>query len=237
MEDSGFDSGDRVANFMQNKNNKKNIANIDDVAFRNPSLISGSNSVEASQVLIDQKSHHHHHLHEHNKKLSNINTCKSLHRKLEEKVNRAKRNFLHNEKLNQLENDIEEKKSISNLISIERLPFPRSSNSENHKPLVEYKSDNSDDDDEVTTFFPIHKKPKKSRSRKQQQKHKDVDTFSIQEMTIIESESDGNDGDKSSEEDDCDSQLNLELPSRTNDGILIKIRQMFCCTSNAQNMF
>lgn len=95
--------------------------NIDDVAFRNPSLInSNSSSTTAtttttadgaaqtsSQVLIDQKTHHNHHhhqqLHEHNKKLSNINTCKSLHRKLEEKVNRAKRNFLNNEKLNQLE--------------------------------------------------------------------------------------------------------------------------------------
>lgn len=92
------------------------------------------------------------------------------------------------------------------------------------------------DDDEVTTFFPIHKKPKKSRLRKQQ-KHKDVDTFSIQEMTIIESDSDGNYGDKSSDDDDCDSQLNLELPSRTNESILLKLRQMFCCTQSAQNLF
>jgi hypothetical protein len=158
MEDSGFDSGDRVANFMvrnsrkienlaaqgrkksalslslsqqQHKNNngsssKKTLQSecstssnedilninrtpngaIDDVAFRDPSVISGSGNGNSLQAPIDQKSHHHHHLHEHNKKLSNINTCKSLHRKLEEKVNRAKRNFLHNEKLNQLENDI-----------------------------------------------------------------------------------------------------------------------------------
>ena len=35
----------------------------------------------------------------------------------------------------------EVKKSLPNLISIERLPFPRN-NSESQKPLVEYKSDN-----------------------------------------------------------------------------------------------
>jgi len=81
---------------------------IDDVTFRNPSLINSNTNVittSSSQVLIDQQKTHHH-LNEHNKKLSNINTCKSLHRKLEEKVNRAKKNFLHNEKFNQLENDI-----------------------------------------------------------------------------------------------------------------------------------
>lgn len=150
MEDSGFDSGDRVVNFMvrkfkklsaerkiwnkifclqknyQNHSNNINLGsesstsneeeildvkqmkksmpssvdNIDNVAFRNPSII---NPTTATQVLIDQSKSHH--LSEHNKKLSNINTCKSLHRKLEQKVERAKKNFLHNEKFNQLEND------------------------------------------------------------------------------------------------------------------------------------
>jgi hypothetical protein len=77
---------------------------IDEVAFRNPSLINTTTTTSSSQVLlIDQSKSHH--LNEHNKKLSNINTCKSLHRKLEQKVERAKKNFLHNEKLNQLEND------------------------------------------------------------------------------------------------------------------------------------
>ena len=67
-------------------------------------------------------------------------------------------------------------------------------------------------------------------------KHKeDLDTFSIQEMTIIESDS--NDGDKSSEEDDCDSQLNLELPPGTNESIMDKIRQALCCTKMSQGMF
>lgn len=67
-------------------------------------------------------------------------------------------------------------------------------------------------------------------------KHKEeLDTFSIQEMTIIESDS--NDGDKSSDEDDCDSQLNLELPPGTNDSFMDKIRQALCCTRTSQGMF
>lgn len=68
-------------------------------------------------------------------------------------------------------------------------------------------------------------------------KNKDeLDTFSIQEMTIIESDS--NDGDKSSEEDDCDSQLNLELPPRTNESVFMdKIKRALCCTRTSQGMF
>lgn len=64
----------------------------------------------SSQVPIDSSKKTHHqqqiHLNEHNKKLSKINTCKGLQRKLEQKVERARKNFLQNEKLNQLENDI-----------------------------------------------------------------------------------------------------------------------------------
>lgn len=89
------------------------VDNIDDLLFRNPSLISSTNfqtqtldGVIDAEVLINQKKSHH--LHEHNKKLSKINTCKGLQRKLELKVERAKRNFnAHsNEKFNQLENNI-----------------------------------------------------------------------------------------------------------------------------------
>lgn len=89
------------------------IDNIDDLLFRNPSLINSTNfqaqsldGVVDAEVLINQKKSHH--LHEHNKKLSKINTCKGLQRKLELKVERAKRNFnAHsNEKFNQLENNI-----------------------------------------------------------------------------------------------------------------------------------
>lgn len=80
---------------------------------------------------------------------------------------------------------------------------------------------------------------KKSRMgrKSHQQQLRDVDTFSIQEMTII-SESDGNEGDKSSDEDDCDSQLNLELPQRTIEwSFFDKFRQMFCCSQASHNIF
>lgn len=83
--------------------------NIDDLVFRHPSIINPTQTSTAdgsvkSQVPIDQQKKSHH-LNEHNKKLSNINTCKGLQRKLEQKVERAKKNFLHNEKVNQMEND------------------------------------------------------------------------------------------------------------------------------------
>lgn len=85
--------------------------NIDDLVYRNPSLINPnqtSSTTTTSQVPTEQhkKSHHLNDLNVHNKKLSKINTCKGLQRKLEQKVERAKKNFLQNEKLNQLENDI-----------------------------------------------------------------------------------------------------------------------------------
>jgi hypothetical protein len=80
---------------------------IDDLVFRNPSLINPNQS-STSQVPIEQtkKAQNLNDLNAHNKKLSKINTCKGLQRKLEQKVERAKKNFLQNEKVNQLENDI-----------------------------------------------------------------------------------------------------------------------------------
>jgi hypothetical protein len=78
---------------------------VDDLVFRNPSINSSRASAVdgsvTSQVPIEQQKKSHH-LNEHNKKLSNI---KGLQRKLEQKVERAKKNFLLNEKLNQLESD------------------------------------------------------------------------------------------------------------------------------------
>jgi hypothetical protein len=107
-----------------------------------------------------------------------------------------------------------------------------------NKIIFVFSNTQFSDDEEVATFFPIHKRLKKSRvGRKRHQQLRDVDTFSIQEMTIIESESDGNDGDKSSDEDDCDSQLNLELPQRSNETLLDKFRQMFCCSRASHNIF
>lgn len=82
--------------------------NIDDLVFRNPSLINPNQTSSTSQVPIEQskKSQNLNDLNAHNKKLTKINTCKGLQRKLEQKVERAKKNFLQNEKVNQLENDI-----------------------------------------------------------------------------------------------------------------------------------
>jgi hypothetical protein len=81
--------------------------NIDDLLYRDPSLITSAtiptSTVTADGLITPKKSHH---LNEHNKKLSNINSCQILQRKLELKVQRAKRNFLQNEKFNQLENEI-----------------------------------------------------------------------------------------------------------------------------------
>jgi ATP-dependent Lon protease len=73
--------------------------------------MSATDSPMSLQVPIESTTtkkslHQQLHLNEHNKKLSKINTCKGLQRKLEQKVERARKNFLQNEKLNQLENDI-----------------------------------------------------------------------------------------------------------------------------------
>jgi hypothetical protein len=85
----------------------------------------------------------------------------------------------------------------------------------------------------VATFFPVQKRKPRRKPMKQRE---ELDTFSIQEMTIIESDS--NDGDKSSDDDDeCDSQLNLELPPRTNETLLDKVRHALCCTRTSQGMF
>lgn len=88
------------------------------------------------------------------------------------------------------------------------------------------------DDEEVATFFPVQKRKPR---RKMVKNKEELDTFSIQEMTIIESDS--NDGDKSSDDDDFDSQLNLELPPRISDTFVEKIRQALCCTRSTQGMF
>jgi hypothetical protein len=96
-------------------------------------------------------------------------------------------------------------------------------------------------DDEDTSFFPMNKKHRRLRTKRTKTKRKEVevDTFSIQEMTIIESdESDGNDGDESGSDGDCDSQLNLELLTpKTNGTLLDKFRKLICCTKSANSVF
>lgn len=81
-----------------------NHDSIDDLVFRNPLTVnpisvSVADVSATSLVPIEKKQH----LNEHNKKLSSI---MGLQRKLEQKVERAKKNFLQHEKLSQLENEI-----------------------------------------------------------------------------------------------------------------------------------
>ncbi|XP_073820516.1 uncharacterized protein [Musca autumnalis] len=96
------------------------------------------------------------------------NTCRILQRKLELKVERAKRNYSH------YQEESKRKSQSATLIPINRLSIP---GDVEHKPLVDYKSE-SDECEEIS-FFPSHMH--KSRMRKQAEL---TDTFSIQEMTI-----------------------------------------------------
>lgn len=79
------------------------------------------------------------------------------------------------------------------------------------QPLVEYKSDNSDDDDDGHTFFPV-----KLNSNKRVDM---TDTFSLQEMTI-----------ESNTDDDDDDTQNLELRfADPDDGWMNKFKRWSCC--------
>uniref|UniRef100_A0A336KIZ1 CSON011059 protein n=1 Tax=Culicoides sonorensis TaxID=179676 RepID=A0A336KIZ1_CULSO len=138
-----------------------------------------------------------------NDKVNHINSCKVLQRKLEMKVEKAKKNY---SKVHDI--DDHEKRSSSSLIPINRLPIP---NRPETQPLVEYKSENSDDDDDGHTFFPI----KLNTSNKRIDMS---DTFSLQEMTI-----------ESNTEDDDDDAQNLELRfADPNDNWLNKLKTWNC---------
>ncbi|XP_004530765.1 uncharacterized protein LOC101462463 [Ceratitis capitata] len=104
------------------------------------------------------------------------NTCRILQRKLELKVERAKRNFSQYQQQEQVR-----KSQSANLIPISRLSIPGDAE---QKPLVDYKSDSSDGPEEIT-FFP-------AKVKNAQRKAELSDTFSIQEMTI-ESDLDSDD--------------------------------------------
>uniref|UniRef100_A0A1A9X2M0 Uncharacterized protein n=1 Tax=Glossina brevipalpis TaxID=37001 RepID=A0A1A9X2M0_9MUSC len=106
------------------------------------------------------------------------NTCRILQRKLELKVERAKRNY------NQYQEGNKRKSQSSTLLPISRLPIPGDSQ---HKPLVDYNTE-SDDGEEVS-FFPHNEERKKRLNRKCPEL---TDTFSIQEM-IIDSDLESND--------------------------------------------
>lgn len=96
----------------------------------------------------------------------------------------------------------------SHLIPINRLPIP---NRPETKPLVEYKSDLSDDDIEHT-FFPVKLNNNKRIDMS--------DTFSLQEMTI-ESNTD--------EDDDGAQNLELRFADPNDSWWLNKFRSWSCC--------
>lgn len=116
-----------------------------------------------------------------------LNSCRALQKKLELKVERAKKNY---RQLHQSDEGVDwdvvciTQPQTSNLIPISRLQFP--GREDNHN-LIEYKEVNNDGDpeddlgrEEARFFANKHKKTVKQDLS---------DTFSIQEMTI-ESDSD-----------------------------------------------
>ncbi|XP_037911551.1 uncharacterized protein LOC119651829 isoform X2 [Hermetia illucens] len=129
-----------------------------------------------------------------------MSTCKILQRKLELKVERAKKNY------SQLQEENAKKAKPSNLIPIDRLQIPGYAE---NQPLVDYKSE-SDDGEEVSFF------PSKLKSAKKQDL---TDTFSIQEMTI-----------ESDNTDDSESQNLELLPPSSNSKFLDRLLSCFYCS-------
>ncbi|ETN61882.1 hypothetical protein AND_006449 [Anopheles darlingi] len=105
-----------------------------------------------------------------------LSTCKILQRKLELKVERAKRNY---RQMYHTEQEPHEKEpQISSLIPISRLPIP---GGRDNQQLIDVNSGfNSDDDLENVSFFPRHQRKLSGPQARQELS----DTFSIQEMTI-----------------------------------------------------
>lgn len=136
-------------------------------------------------------------------KCNQISSCKVLQRKLELKVERAKRNY------SQLYEENGTKSKSSSMIPITRLQIP---GCQENVPLVEYNTDeHTDDDDDCDeiSFFPA-----RTKSRTKQDLS---DTFSIQEMTI------------ETDTDESESQ-NLELlPPSDGDKSIEKILSCLCC--------
>ncbi|KAL9893230.1 uncharacterized protein ACN2A1_008457 [Glossina fuscipes fuscipes] len=199
LEDSGIESEDKPS--LINEDNAMLTTTTTDLRLKNETsehmadlevVFKGSicqntqsctTMYKASKDLsIVDHHHHHHHQHDSNSDIEDHiqppNTCRILQRKLELKVERAKRNY------NQYQEENKRKSQSSTLIPISRLPIPGESQ---HKPLVDYNSE-SDDGEEVS-FFP-HNEQRKQRMNKKCPELSD--TFSIQEM-IIDSDLESND--------------------------------------------
>nr|XP_019540046.2 uncharacterized protein LOC109411060 [Aedes albopictus] len=119
-----------------------------------------------------------------NQKLTQINTCKILQRKLELKVERAKRNYRQMYEEQDFNQEVVPKSA--SLIPISRLPIPGGAVvvRDQHQPLVDVNpSDGNTDEDDLdpVSFFP---KPSRKTSDAAHKRQELSDTFSIQEMTI-----------------------------------------------------
>ncbi|XP_037820571.1 uncharacterized protein LOC119609742 [Lucilia sericata] len=172
LEDSGIESEDKSSllaedhdsNYLMRNDTAEHMADLE-VTFRGPTSIiteSQASSYKATSSSPTKISS------DPEDSLKPPNTCRILQRKLELKVERAKRNYSHYQETNK------RKSQSATLIPISRLSIPGDLE---QKPLVDYKSE-SDDCEEVS-FFP--NEHHKVRSKRQAELS---DTFSIQEMTI-----------------------------------------------------
>ncbi|XP_055697409.1 uncharacterized protein LOC129798327 [Phlebotomus papatasi] len=178
MEDSGIDSGEKNEKMVlrESEESSSNEEEIE-VIFR------GVPSASSKTTYVPPTS-----------------SCRMMQRKLELKVERAKRTY---KKFLKTEDSPQAKSS--NIIPINRLQIP--GHVEN-QPLVEYKSDHSDDEESLS-FFPNTKALKKQDFS---------DTFSIQELPVSNSE-------------DEDSQTLELVPPTSEDRFLTKLSNLFCCSN------
>uniref|UniRef100_A0A182VZG7 Uncharacterized protein n=1 Tax=Anopheles minimus TaxID=112268 RepID=A0A182VZG7_9DIPT len=182
--------------------------------------------------------------------VAQLSTCKILQRKLELKVERAKRNY--KQMYQDGHESVEKEPKISSLIPISRLPIPGGRDS--HQLVDVNTGFNSDEELENVSFFPRQNRKGSGGANTRQELS---DTFSIQEMTI-ESDNDeldfeqcrklsdskgyrkilnrsnsspGQDDylDNDTLDEDDDSQ-NLELlPPKGGYALKEQLRRMFCC--------
>ncbi|XP_055373633.1 uncharacterized protein LOC129606987 isoform X2 [Condylostylus longicornis] len=224
MVDSGFDSEEKLSSILYEKDqedaNKAYESDDEDESSSNNSLeitFRGTNDYNKQDNELQklQKQQQQQQPQQPFKVIKNsqLNSCRILQRKLELKVERAKKTY---NQYQEVENA--KKNKSSNLIPINRLQIPGYSE---NQPLVDYKSDSNDDDDvEEISFFPSSKSKNSTK-----QVELNTDTFSIQEMTI---ESDNNSDDSGSQ--------NLELlPPLQNNKFLDKLLNCFYCNCFEQN--
>ncbi|XP_013097265.1 uncharacterized protein LOC106080429 isoform X1 [Stomoxys calcitrans] len=172
LEDSGIESEDKSSLITEEAEMETNLRlthdnTIDHMADLEVSF-RGATDIQSTSYKARDSSPTQHSGSDVEDTLKPPNTCRILQRKLELKVERAKRNYSH------YQEESKRKSQSATLIPINRLPIP---GDVENKPLVDYKSE-SDECEEIS-FFPSHMH--KNRMKKQAEL---TDTFSIQEMTI-----------------------------------------------------